>query len=85
MQSSLVGSIAPASATTEAFTWLSTVSFGASAIGAAVGGALIETSFGVAGSLVLATGAGALAVLVTLLPGRRPAQPAAPQRDVVHA
>jgi MFS family permease len=85
VQSSLVGSIAPASATTEAFTWLSTVSFGASAIGAAVGGALIETSAGVAGALVLATAAGALAVLVTLLPGRRPAQPAAAERDVVHA
>jgi MFS family permease len=85
VQSSLVGSIAPASATTEAFTWLSTVSFGASAIGAAVGGALIETTFGVAGALVLATAAGTLAVLVTLLPGRRPAVPAVPERDVVHA
>ena len=85
VQSSLVGSIAPASATTEAFTWLSTVSFGASAIGAAVGGALIETEFGVAGALVLATMAGALAVLVTLLPGRRPTAPTAPRRDVVHA
>jgi MFS family permease len=84
VQSSMVGSIAPASATTEAFTWLSTVSFGASAIGAAVGGALIETSFGVAGALVLATLAGALAVLVTLLPGRRPSLPIAPQLDVVH-
>jgi MFS family permease len=85
VQSSLVGSIAPASATTEAFTWLSTVSFGASAIGAAVGGALIETSAGVAGALVLATAAGALAVLVTLLPGRRPVVPAVLPRDVVHA
>jgi MFS family permease len=85
VQSSLVGSIAPASATTEAFTWLSTVSFGASAIGAAAGGSLIESSAGVAGSLVMATVAGALAVLITLLPGRRPTLPAAPQRDVVHA
>ena len=85
VQSSLVGSIAPASATTEAFTWLSTVSFGASAIGAAVGGALIETRLGVAGALVLATLAGALAVLVTLLPGRQPVLAGAPQRDVVPA
>jgi hypothetical protein len=85
VQSSLVSSIAPASATTEAFTWLSTVSFGASAIGAAVGGSLIESSAGVAGALVMATVAGALAVLVTLLPGRRPNVPAPPQRDVVHA
>jgi MFS family permease len=72
VQSSLVGSIAPASATTEAFTWLSTVAFGASAVGAAVGGALIETSAGVAGALVMAAVAAALAVAVTLLPGRRP-------------
>ena len=51
VQSSLVGSIAPAHATTEAFTWLSTIAFGASAIGAAVGGALIESPAGVSGSL----------------------------------
>src|SRR4051812_34372287 len=85
VQSSLVSSIAPASATTEAFTWLSTVSFGASAIGAAAGGSLIESSAGVAGALVTATVAGGLAVLVTLLPGRRPAVPAERHRDVVHA
>lgn len=71
VQSSLVGSIAPAHATTEAFTWLSTIAFGASAIGAAVGGALIEGPSGVNGSLVLAAAGAALAVAVTLLPGRR--------------
>ncbi|SCX39978.1 Predicted arabinose efflux permease, MFS family [Klenkia marina] len=71
VQSSLVGSIAPADATTEAFTWLSTIAFGASAVGAAIGGALVETSYGVGGALVLATAAAALAVVVTLLPGRR--------------
>ena len=54
VQNSLVGSIAPAHATTEAFTWLSTITVGASAVGAAVGGALIEGPFGVSGSLVLA-------------------------------
>ncbi len=70
VQSSLVGSIAPADATTEAFTWLSTIAFGASAVGAAAGGALVETSYGVGGALVLATAAAALAVVVTLLPGR---------------
>jgi MFS family permease len=85
VQSSLVGSIAPASAVTEAFTWLSTVTFGASAIGAAVGGSLIESSVGVAGALVMATAAAAVAVAVTLLPGRRPDLPAAPRRDVVAA
>ncbi len=72
VQSSLVGSIAPAHATTEAFTWLSTIAFGASAVGAAVGGALIEGPAGVSGSLVLATAGAAVAVAVTLLPGRRP-------------
>lgn len=71
VQSSLVGSIAPADATTEAFTWLSTIAFGASAVGAAIGGALVETRYGVGGALVLATAAAALAVVVTLVPGRR--------------
>src|SRR4051812_28565731 len=72
VQSSLVGTIAPAHATTEAFTWLSTIAFGASAIGAAVGGALIESSFGVPASLALAAVGAALAVALTLVPGRRP-------------
>jgi MFS family permease len=85
VQSSLVGSLAPASATTEAFTWLSTVAFGASAVGAAVGGALIETSAGVSGALVMATVCAGLAVLVTLVPGRRPVVADAPRRDVVPA
>jgi MFS family permease len=71
VQSSLVGTIAPAHATTEAFTWLSTIAFGASAIGAAVGGALIESSWGVSGSLVLAATGAALAVVVTLVPWTR--------------
>jgi MFS family permease len=85
VQSSLVGSIAPASATTEAFTWLSTVAFGASAVGAAAGGALIETSVGVAGALVMAAVAAALAVAVTLVPGRRPAVADALRREPVTA
>jgi MFS family permease len=85
VQSSLVGSIAPARATTEAFTWLSTIAFGASAVGAAVGGALIEGSAGVSGSLMLAAGGAALAVAVTLVPGRRPRIPAARLREAVPA
>jgi MFS family permease len=73
VQSNLVGAIAPAHATTEAFTWLSTIAFGASAIGAAASGAVVESSIGLSGALMLsAAGAGA-GVLVTLLPGRRPA------------
>jgi hypothetical protein len=72
VQSSLVGSIAPRHATTEAFTWLSTIAFGASAVGAAVSGALIESSLGVSASLTLAAAGAAVAVLLTLVPGRRP-------------
>ncbi|MGY2002854.1 MFS transporter [Blastococcus sp. SYSU DS1024] len=75
VQNSLVGSLAPVHATTEAFTWLSTITVGASAIGAALGGALIETSSGVPGALVLACAGAAAAVVVTLVPGRSPLAP----------
>jgi MFS family permease len=71
VQNTLVGAMAPVHATTEAFTWLSTITVGASAIGAALGGALIEGPAGVSGSLALATLGAALAVVVTLVPGRR--------------
>ncbi len=70
VQSSLVGALAPAHATTEAFTWLSTMATGASALGAALGGALIDGPAGVTGSLLLAVAGAAAAVLVTLVPGR---------------
>ncbi|TFV53686.1 MFS transporter [Blastococcus sp. TF02A_35] len=82
VQNSLVGSIAPVHATTEAFTWLSTITVGASAIGAALGGALIEGSAGVPGSLVLACVGAAAAVVVTLVPGRRTAAPAQRRESV---
>ncbi|HEY0509009.1 MAG TPA: MFS transporter [Blastococcus sp.] len=72
VQNTLVGSLAPEHATTEAFTWLSAIAVGASAIGAAAGGGLIEGPAGVSGSLALAAAGAAVAVLVTLLPGRRP-------------
>ncbi|TKJ30645.1 MFS transporter [Blastococcus sp. CCUG 61487] len=85
VQNTLVGSLAPVHATTEAFTWLSTITVGASAIGAALGGALIESPAGVPGSLLLATLGAGLAVVVTLLPGRRPAQAAEPVRESVPA
>ncbi|MGY2077363.1 MFS transporter [Blastococcus sp. SYSU DS0828] len=75
VQNSLVGSLAPVHATTEAFTWLSTITVGASAIGAALGGALIETSSGVPGALLLACAGAAAAVVVTLVPGRSPLAP----------
>ena len=71
VQNTLVGSMAPVHATTEAFTWLSTITVGASAIGAAIGGALIEGPAGVSGSLALAAAGAAGAVILTLVPGRR--------------
>ncbi|TFV61208.1 UNVERIFIED_ORG: MFS transporter [Bacillus sp. AZ43] len=85
VQNTLVGSMAPVHATTEAFTWLSTITVGASAIGAALGGALIEGPSGVPGSLVLATAGAALAVVVTLVPGRRAGLPAGANREPVPA
>jgi MFS family permease len=85
VQNTLVGAMAPAHATTEAFTWLSTITVGASAIGAALGGALIEGPTGVPGSLVLATAGAALAVVVTLVPGRRPSARVDAAREPVPA
>ncbi|WP_324275700.1 MFS transporter [Blastococcus brunescens] len=85
VQNTLVGSMAPVHATTEAFTWLSTITVGASAIGAALGGALIEGPAGVPGSLVLATAGAALAVVVTLVPGRRAAVDVGLSRESVAA
>ncbi|MGY2083174.1 MFS transporter [Blastococcus sp. SYSU DS0539] len=85
VQSSLVGSLAPVHATTEAFTWLSTITVGASAVGAALGGALIEAPPGVPGALVLACAGAAAAVVVTLVPGRRPAARRAAAREPVAA
>src|SRR4051794_10744261 len=84
VQSSLVGAIAPRHATTEAFTWLSTIAFGASAVGAAISGALIESSLGVSASLMLAAAGAAVAVLLTLVPGRKVAV-ASPSRERVAA
>jgi MFS family permease len=85
VQNTMVGSMAPVHATTEAFTWLSTITVGASAIGAALGGALIEGPAGVSGSLVLATLGAALAVVVTLVPGRRPSLAVDAARETVTA
>jgi MFS family permease len=85
VQNTLVGFLAPSHATTEAFTWLSTTTVGASAIGAAIGGALIEGSAGVSGSLALAAVGAAGAVVLTLLPGRRPTLGSADRRQPVAA
>lgn len=70
VQNSLVSVLVPASVTTEAFTWMSTVAFGSSAIGAGVAGAVVESSFGVSGALALAALSAVAALVITLLPGR---------------
>jgi MFS family permease len=85
VQNTLVGSMAPEHATTEAFTWLSTITVGASAIGAAIGGALIEGPSGVSGSLALAAAGAAGAVAITLVPGRRPSAVVRGRREPVAA
>jgi MFS family permease len=85
VQNTLVGTMAPVHATTEAFTWLSTIAVGASAIGAAVGGALIEGPWGVSGSLALAAAGAAGAVAISLVPGRRLSIPARGPLDPVAA
>jgi hypothetical protein len=69
VQNALVGALAPPRASTEAFTWLSTVTFGAAAIGAAAAGAIAEGAWGVTGALALSLAGAALALLVALLPG----------------
>ncbi len=74
VQNNLVSEIAPPHATNEAFTWLSTIAFGASAVGAAVGGALVDGAAGVSGSLTLAAVGAGIGVVLTLVPGR-PARP----------
>jgi MFS family permease len=84
VQNNLVGSIAPAHATTEAFTWLSTIAFGASAVGAALAGGLIDSAYGLPGALAASAVMAALAVAVTLVPGRGPRHPgerSVPRRD----
>jgi len=71
VQNSLVASMAPARATTEAFTWLTTVVFGASALGAAVAGVLVERPEGIALALGLATASAFAAAGIASLAGRR--------------
>jgi MFS family permease len=71
VQNGLVADLAPGGTTTEAFTWLTTVAFGASAIGAAVGGLVVDLPVGVPGAFVLATLSGMLAWTVALVGRRR--------------
>lgn len=70
VQNSLVSVLVPAGSATEAFTWTATVAFGASAVGAGVGGAVVESAYGVSGALVLGALSSLAALLITLVPGR---------------
>ncbi len=54
-QNALVAAMAPARTATEAFTWLTTVVFGASAVGAAAAGLWVERPGGIATAFGLAT------------------------------
>jgi len=74
VQNSLVSVLVPAGAATEAFTWTATVAYGASAVGAGVAGAVVESTFGVSGALALGALSAVGALAIALVPGRsRPA------------
>ncbi|MGY1744945.1 MFS transporter [Blastococcus sp. SYSU D00695] len=66
VQNALMGQLSPAGAATEAFTWLSTVTFGAAAVGTAVAGLVIESRWGVTGAFLMATAGAVLALLLSL-------------------
>lgn len=69
-QFSLVGALAPAGSTTEAFTWHRAATVGGIAAGTALGGALVEAA-GVNTAFALGCGGAALAALLALLGRRR--------------
>jgi len=71
VQNALVASMAPVRATTEAFTWLTTVVFGASALGAAVAGGLVGQPSGIALALGLATASAFAAAGIASVAGHR--------------
>ncbi len=70
----MVGSAAPSGTTTEAFAWLATAIAVGSALGAAGAGTLIDRA-GPTAAFALAGGAGAVAILTTLVRSRTLAPP----------
>jgi MFS family permease len=60
VQNGLVAELAPPGTTTEAFTWITTVAYGAGSLGTSVGGAVVEAG-GVPGAFALATAAAVMA------------------------
>jgi predicted MFS family arabinose efflux permease len=75
LQFSLVGALAPAGSTTEAFTWHRGATVGGIAIGSALGGALVQ-SLGVSAPFALGCTGAALAALLALLARRQIETPA---------
>lgn len=71
VQNGLVADLAPAGTTTEAFTWFTTVAFGSSAMGAAVGGLVVDRPSGVPAAFALAALSALLAWAVVTVPGTR--------------
>jgi MFS family permease len=69
VQNGLVADLAPAGTTTEAFTWFTTVAFGTSALGSAVGGLVVDRPAGVAAAFALAALSALLAWAVVTVPG----------------
>ena len=69
VQNGLVADLAPAGTTTEAFTWFTTVAFGFSALGAAVGGLVVDRPSGVPAAFALAALSALLAWAVVTVPG----------------
>ena len=69
VQNGLVADLAPAGTTTEAFTWFTTVAFGTSALGAAVGGLVVDRPAGVPAAFALAALSALLAWAVVTVPG----------------
>ena len=71
VQSGLVADLAPTGTTTEAFTWVTTVVFGATAIGSAVGGLVVDLPGGVAAALGLGSLSAFVAWIIVSWPGTR--------------
>lgn len=76
-QFSLVGSLAPTGATTEAFAWHRAATVGGIAAGSALGGALVDAA-GVSTAFALGCTGAALAAVLAVL-GRRRIEPTLPQ------
>jgi MFS family permease len=69
VQNSLIADLAPTGTLTESFTWLTTVTYTAVAVGTAVGGVLVDRPGGVTAALLLAALAAVIAWATVAWPG----------------